>query len=47
MIKAKKKAKSLNEDTRMKVAERGYKTRIVSKEEEDRIYAGRRYKDYK
>jgi hypothetical protein len=31
----------------MKVAERGYKTRIVSKEEEDRIYAGRRYKDYK
>ena len=47
MIKAKKKAKSLNEDTRIKVAERGYKTRLVSKEEEDRIYAGRRYKDYK
>ena len=47
MIKAKKKAKSLNEDTRMKVAERGYKTRLVSREEEDRIYAGRRYEDYK
>ena len=47
MIKANKKAKSLNQDTRMRVAERGYKTRLVSKEEEDRIYAGRRYKDYK
>jgi hypothetical protein len=31
----------------MKVAERGYKTRLVSQEEEDKLYAGRRYKDYK
>jgi len=27
--------------------ERGYKARLITVEQEDMIYAGRRYKDYK
>lgn len=27
--------------------ERGYKSRLISKEDEDKLYNGRRYEDYK
>jgi|TARA_Y100000296_G_C5177440_1_gene260944 hypothetical protein len=40
---ANKKLKSYNKDTRLKIAERGYRLRLISKEEEDKLYNGKRY----
>lgn len=38
-----KKLRSYNKDTRLKIAERGYRLRLISKEEEDKLYNGKRY----
>lgn len=35
--------KKHDKDSRLRVAERGYRIRLITKEEEDRLYNGRRY----
>lgn len=47
LISAKKKAREINSNSRMANHERGYKSRLISKEDEDKLYNGRRYEDYK
>ena len=35
--------KKQDKDSRLRVAERGYRIRLITKEQEDKLYNGRRY----